>query len=269
MTKFKIQNWRIFTSKNGNDHALNWYDIKTKFKQLLRKIVYSSLVQELICYLIIGYLHLVYATCRKKFVNLEILLKHLASNEPLILACWHNRLILTPFLGNKARKIYPQSKFMGLASKHGDGRFIGKIIAKMGAKTIYGSTRQARKASRGINFKNLRELLENLSSGYCLGITPDGPRGPAQQINGELIHIAKLSQAKILAISVSSSKFKMVNSWDKMRVPLPFGRLCFYVDMQAISVAKEANDLEMQQMKNLLKIRLDEAQSQSQQRLTC
>lgn len=264
MTKFRFQNWQIFTEKDGKLHKIEWFDIKVKFKQLLRKITYSHLFQELICNLFIAYVYLVYFTSKKEFVNFDFFLNRLASNKPLIIAFWHNRLILVPFLSRKAKQIYPQAKMMALASKHGDGRFIGRIVEKMGLKAIYGSTRRVRKASRGIDFSSLRTLLENLKSGYCLGITPDGPRGPNQKVNGALIHIAKFSGAEILAISVSSSRFWKVNSWDEMKIPLPFGRICLWIDDLPISVAANASYEEMNEISKFLENRLNEIQEKSQ-----
>ena len=44
----KSLKWKIF----GIQTKVEWYDVKTKFKQLIRKITYSKLFQELICWLV-------------------------------------------------------------------------------------------------------------------------------------------------------------------------------------------------------------------------
>jgi len=266
MPKLKLQNCRLSylkaRLKDSDFSPTRWLDIK-KCKSLLRKITYSAAIQSLVCNLIVIYLHFVYFTSRVRFVNFDVFANLLQSRSPLILAIWHNRLLLSPFFAHKAKKELPQAKFIALVSRHGDGRFIGKISEKMGAKAIYGSTKNGRKASRGIDFASMRELIKNLRDGYCLGITPDGPRGPAMQINGNLLHIAQISSAKILSVSVSSNKSFEVNSWDKMKIPLPFGKICFFVHDSAIEVPSNANQGEMKVLQEIVRIQLNEDQELS------
>ncbi len=251
--------WEIFGIKTN----IEWYDVKTKFKQLLRKITYSSLVQELICLIIVCYMKLVYFTSKKKFINQEIIIEAAKNKEPLLLAFWHNRLMMIPFITIKPKKLYRDYNFMTLASRHGDGRFVGLTMEKFGLISILGSTKDGRKASRGISFSSMKQILNGLKEGYSLGITPDGPRGPNQKINGEMINIARISGAKILPISYSSSKFKIINTWDKFKIPLPFGKLCFYFDENAFAVNKDATAEDMEKIKIAVEKRMDFIQEQS------
>ena len=253
--------WKIF----GIQTNIEWYDVKTVFKQLLRKITYTWLFQELICLIIVGYLKLVYHTSCKKFVNPEILLEAAKNKSPLIIALWHNRLTMTPFASIAARKKYSHYKFMTLASKHGDGRFVGKVMEKFGLTSILGSTRDGRKASRGISFGALKQILEGLKKGYSLGITPDGPRGPNQKINGEIINIARISGAGILISSCAFSRFIELKTWDKFKIPLPFSKLCFYLDDKIINVAKNSTTEEMEKIKISVENRMNFIQEKAQQ----
>jgi len=222
--------WKIF----GYQTNVEWYDVKVKFKQLLRKITYSWVCQEAICLSFAAYMWLVYLTSKKEFVNSELLIEAAKNKKPIIVTFWHNRLMMAPFITRPVKKLYPDYKMMTLASEHGDGRFVGRVMEKFGLISILGSTNDGRKSSRGISISALRTLVKGLKKGYALGITPDGPRGPNQKINGEITHIAKLSGANIVACSYSSSKMKEFNSWDKFKVPLPFGKLCFYFDEKVL-----------------------------------
>ncbi len=206
-----------------------WYDVKTKFKKLLRGLFYLGFTQELICYIIIFYMWLVYLTSTKKFVNFEPFTELLRQKRAIILASWHNRLMMTPFVLLSARKKAKlKYNMMTLVSRHGDGRFVGIVMEKFGFKNMYGSSQDSRKSTRGIDLATMRSLIRGLKNGHGLGITPDGPRGPNQKINGEIVNIAKISGAVIVPISYSTSRMIELNSWDKFKIPLPFSKLTFY-----------------------------------------
>lgn len=246
--------WKIF----GYQTNVEWYDIKIKFKQLLRKTAYSWVFQEALSSFFSSYMWLVYLTSKKKFINIELLIEAAKDKKPLIVVFWHNRLMMAPFVTRPAKKLYPDYKMMTLASEHGDGRFVGRVMEKFGLISILGSTNDGRKSSRGISTSSLRSLIKGLKKGYALGITPDGPRGPNQKINGEVTAIAKISGAKILACSYSTSKMKELNTWDKFKIPLPFSKLCFYFDDKVLSI-----DSEDDETKKLLEKRMNFVQDES------
>jgi lysophospholipid acyltransferase (LPLAT)-like uncharacterized protein len=258
--KLMTKKWKIL----GVQTNIEWYDVRTKFKLLLRKITYSWLFQQLICLIILNYMRLVYLTSKKVLINENVPLDAIKNKEPLILSFWHNRLMMVPFLTAKPKKLYPGYNFMTLASNHGDGRFVGKVMERIGLISIYGSSRDGRKDSRGIDLKSLKQMINGLKQGFSLGITPDGPRGPNQKINGEIVKIAKMSGAKILALSYSSSRHKNLNTWDKFYIPKPFSKLCFYYDDSLIEVPKTASDEEMQVIKNKVEERMNFVQNESE-----
>lgn len=219
------------------------WEVKASFRLLLRKLAYSFFAQKVITFLIYSYLLFVYKTSTKKFIGFEEISKIINDKKPIIFAFWHNRLIMMPLFACRVKKQFNYHNLMTLASKHGDGKFVGMVMEKFGLISILGSTKDGRKASRGIDYSNLRKIIEGLKKGYSLGITPDGPRGPNQQINGELINIARLTKARIIAVSYSSSNFKIIKkSWDKFKIPLPFSRLCFVVDEIYFEVEKNFED---------------------------
>ena len=100
-------------------------------------------------------------------------------------------------------------------------------MEKFGVINIAGSTRDGRKASRGIDIHNLKEIFRVLKNQLGIAVTPDGPRGPSRKINGEIIKIARLSGAPIVPIGLGCSHFFELNTWDKFKVPLPFGTICY------------------------------------------
>ena len=246
-----------------SDKKLGWYDVKTKSKQMLRSIFYNSVMQEIISILIAGYMCFVYISSRKKIIIGNDIIKHIANKKPLIAASWHNRLMMTPFFSYLINKeIKSKYNFFSLTSKHGDGRFVARVLHKFGFKNIYGSSKKGRVSGRGISVSSMREVIRGLKNRNGIAITPDGPRGPNQKINGEIIKIAKISNAMIAAASYSSSRFFVFNSWDKFKLPLPFSRLCFYCK-DFIYVDKNLTEKEELLLKNELEEKLNQAQNQS------
>ncbi len=108
----------------------------------------------------------------------------------------------------------------------------------------------------------MREIIRGLKNGKALGITPDGPRGPNQKINSEIINIAKISGAQILPISFSYSKYKQFNSWDKFKLALPFGKLCFYFG-DLITIKKDLSNKEEIDLKLELESLMNDTQNKS------
>jgi len=233
------------------------------YKNILKKITYSFVAQEIICIILQGYMHLVYFTSKKKFINNDIFINLVANKKPTIVAFWHNRLVMIPFLALKLKKSLPQHKFMTLASKHGDGRFVGRIMQKFGFIAIAGSTNNKRK-NRGIDFSSMRKIISGLKKGQTLGITPDGPKGPALQINGELINIAKTTGASIILASYSAKKNIVFNSWDKLKLPLPFNKITFYLHHQTIDVSPDSTPQQIKHFTELTTNYLNTAQQKSQ-----
>ncbi len=251
-----------------NQKKIGWFDIKTKFKSTLRSIVYNKFVTDLICSIIKSYMYFVYLTCKKEFVNLHKLLEAAQNKKALLVVFWHNRLMMIPFLTIKPRNLNPQYRFMTLASRHGDGRIVGRVMEKFGLISILGSTKSPKHSAskhpeRGIPVSSLKQIFRGLKDGYSLGLTPDGPRGPNQKINGDILEIARVSGAAILSASYSCSRFKTLKTWDQFKIPLPFSKLCFYLDDKELSIDKNVDDKTMSQIKSDLELRITEIEKLS------
>lgn len=211
---------------------ISWFDIKGKIKLSIRSFFYSKPIQIAVCYLILAYMNLVFFTAKRRYFNVKSLIKDEYQKRPLILAFWHSRIMMIPFLVRLIQKNSGKSDdFLTLSSKHGDGRFVGVTMNLFGFENIFGSTKsnKGKANNRGIDTSTLRYLIKSLKNGRNLGITPDGPRGPNQKINGQIIEMAKISSAAIIPISCSYSSFKQFKSWDLFQLPLPFTKINFYV----------------------------------------
>jgi lysophospholipid acyltransferase (LPLAT)-like uncharacterized protein len=138
---------------------------------------------------------------------------------PAVFAFWHEFLPLMPALSLLARRMpfYRPTPIRTLVSQHRDGRFIGTVMRRFGILPILGSS------SRG-GAAGLRNLLAVLVRGDMIGITPDGPRGPPRRAAFGVAQLAALSGVPVVPLAARTSRRIRLNTWDRMPVPLPFGR---------------------------------------------
>ena len=69
-----------------------------------------------------------------------------------------------------------------------------------------------------------REILKWLKTGGTAAITPDGPRGPRQEMAEGTPMLAAVSGAPVLLAGLACRPCLRLRTWDAMVVPLPFGR---------------------------------------------
>jgi len=155
----------------------------------------------------------VHATLRVRHVGREPLDRLQAAGESYIHAFWHGRLLLMPFS-------YRGRRITILISQHRDGEYIARTMEHLGFHTTRGSTTRGGAAA-------LRQCVRLVKQGFDLGITPDGPRGPRQEVQAGVIEAARLSGAAIVPVAVGAHPGRILDTWDGFLVPWPFGRAVF------------------------------------------
>lgn len=178
----------------------------------------------------------------------------LITREAVILAFWHERLLLMPAVWTIARDLVGRSAYLPpvniLVSRHRDGMMIARVVRRFGGGAIHGSSgrmKDGRMTDRG-GAAAIRRSVTALRSGEHLAVTPDGPRGPARRAKDGLPLISSLSGRPVLACAARSRPFIRVPTWDRMILPLPFGRgvialgAPFYPEREAIDVVEAAID---------------------------
>jgi integrase/recombinase XerD len=82
-----------------------------------------------------------------------------------------------------------------------------------------------------------------VKKGWSTTISPDGPYGPPRILKKRVLHIALQSGVPIVPLTISSSRFIPLPSWDSKKLPLPFNRIKvvvhepIYIDRQDLSEA--------------------------------
>jgi lysophospholipid acyltransferase (LPLAT)-like uncharacterized protein len=184
----------------------------------MKSLLRTPQAQAVLAALLAGYLTFALRTTRWTLDGQEHF-RPFGSGAPAVFAFWHEFLPLMPALATIARKLpfYRPTPLHTLVSQHRDGRFIGAIMRRFGILPILGSS------TRG-GASGLRNLLAVLRQGDMIGITPDGPRGPRHQAAFGVAQLAALSGIPVVPLAARTSRRIQLNTWDRMPVPLPFGR---------------------------------------------
>jgi lysophospholipid acyltransferase (LPLAT)-like uncharacterized protein len=188
---------------------------------MVKALLRQPAVQALLARLIGWYLAFALGTTRWRLEGAEHLAPVLASGRA-VAAFWHERLPLMPALFNHARRSVPGLRAGVLVSRHADGRLIGAVMAQFGAEAVHGSTRRKGRDRGGA--AGALALLGLIERGGIAVITPDGPRGPRRVAAPGVAQLAGLSGAAVLPCSAQIRFRAVLGTWDRMVLPLPFGR---------------------------------------------
>ncbi len=133
------------------------------------------------------------------------------SGQPALLAIWHGRLLYFVHL-------YRHMAATVLVSRSKDGELISRILTHFGLHTTRGSS------SRG-GGQGLLQMVKRVHQGYHGAFTPDGPRGPRYQVQPGVVTAAQKTGAPILPAVYNAKWKRVLQSWDRFVIPLPFSRV--------------------------------------------
>lgn len=130
-------------------------------------------------------------------------------NEHCIYAFWHENLgILLPQ--------WRRCPIAILTSQHRDATWLKYVAGYYGFNVVRGSsTRGGAEAIRKLN---------RIKSKTSFAITPDGPRGPRQEMSLGTLFLASRLRMPLVLVGVGFDQPYRFNTWDKFAMPLPFSR---------------------------------------------
>jgi lysophospholipid acyltransferase (LPLAT)-like uncharacterized protein len=134
----------------------------------------------------------------------------LREGTPFVYAFWHRFQLLLAY-------VHRNQDVSVLVSQSRDGELIARVLDRLGYRPVRGSS------SRG-GVRALLEMLECLRTGRRVAFTPDGPRGPFRSVQPGVVAAAQKSGYPVVAVAWAGTRAKVLNSWDRFLVPLPFGR---------------------------------------------
>jgi lysophospholipid acyltransferase (LPLAT)-like uncharacterized protein len=154
-----------------------------------------------------------------EYRNTKRLKDFLGSGRAAIIVMWHSRCL---FINKIWRDEIGLAKYpiSGVFSSHRDGYIISRIYRFLGIGRILSDRKSAAQA-RDVAFKCLHELKR----GRCIGITPDGPRGPDQTfVTDSTFLFAKKTGLPIVPLYISANRAWRLKTWDRFMMIKPFSR---------------------------------------------
>jgi hypothetical protein len=220
-----------------------------------RRLLRAEAIQAITCWLGQLYIRLVYRTCRWTVIGAEIPTRFLGKGRPIIVAFWHGRLMMLPLMWRRRAPLHM------LISGHRDGRIIAGAVAYFGIDSIAGSSSSGGTAA-------LRTMVRHIRNGESVGITPDGPNGPAMRASAGIVAAARLSQAPIVPMTYATSRRRIIESWDRFHLPYPLSRAVFLWG-EPIEVPEELDEAEIERWRALVEERMNALTAEADRRVGC
>ena len=218
-----------------------------------RRILRSPRLRRSLCWAIQLYIRFVYLTNRWSVEGADVPRRLRQEGRSFILAFWHGRLLMIPMAWQRLAPMHM------LISAHRDGRIIADAVTYFGIESIAGSTRRGGPAA-------LRIMLKRLEQGNCVGITPDGPRGPAMRASSGIVNVARLAQAPIVPIVFATSRRRVLRTWDRFHLALPFGRGVFLWG-EPIEIERDLDEAGLEHARALVETRMNELAAEADRRV--
>ena len=208
----------------------------------LKTFIRSPRVQGALALILSAYLDVALKTTRWRFENRAPADEAVHGPKGLIGCFWHGRIPLGPacreVLAHKPRKV--------IMSLSPDGEFIVRTMERLSFPAIRGSSsRRGDAANAKGGAGAIMESLRFLRSGGCVAITPDGPRGPAEEMAAGAVTLAKVSGAPVFLFGLHCTPGFQLKSWDRTLFPLPFGRGAVVFD-GPLYARRDADDAELE-----------------------
>jgi lysophospholipid acyltransferase (LPLAT)-like uncharacterized protein len=181
---------------------------------------HRSSVQAVLAWLAASYIRLVHRTGRWELRYHPATARLIRGQRPFIGAFWHGRMLMIAAawhaLLSELGVTDPLQPYV-VSSDHRDGRMMARATRRFGLETVFGSTRHG-----GIGL--LRTARRVLEQGQIAVFTPDGPRGPRMRAKPGVVRLAMSTGAPIVPITFAASNQRVLASWDRFALALPFAR---------------------------------------------
>ena len=217
-----------------------------------KRLLQPPRVRAVLARLAAGYLRLLHRTGRWRIEGEPEATALIRDGVPCIGAFWHGRLIMAVWIW-RAMLVEagrdPATKGHVLASTHGDARLIAETIERLGHGSVAGSSRRG-----GVGA--LLEMRRILAEGGNVCLTPDGPRGPRMRAQPGAVQLASVTGAPVIPMAFAASNQRLLGSWDRFALPLPFARGVLAWGAP-LSVPADADAATLERARRLLEERLN------------
>ena len=136
-----------------------------------------------------------------------------------IVPIWHNRLFSFPLVFPKKYRV----RTTAMISASRDGQYVADFIAQFGIESLRGSSSKRGAMAQLAAIEKIRDEQS------CIIFTPDGPRGPRYVMKPGPIHLAGVTGAEIVPVSINYSRCWSFRSWDGFQIPKPWAKITLVI----------------------------------------
>ena len=174
-----------------------------------------------------------------------------------IFTFWHGKMITGWLL---AQALFPEKKITAVVSSSEDGNILAETLEKLGFSLIRGSS------SKGGDMVK-RAMQHAMQREWIVALTPDGPRGPANQYKFGMLRLASENHYPLVFAEIHHAHCWKLKSWDRFEIPKPFSKTT--VKLHLIDLPQFNNKEELQSYTKQLSIKLSHAQPTLHTTQTC
>ena len=161
---------------------------------------------------------------------------------PVLLVVWHQRSLMAslhwPIADGPLSSLFDSSPI---------GRVSGALHRRMGLQPM----EMSRKTSNRVAS---RTILKRVREGVSIGMTVDGPLGPAKQVKDAPLEWARVMGRPVFCYAFATTRGRRLGSWDRMVVPYPFGRGAYVFARFAEEVPRKPSAQELEALREKMRL---------------
>ena len=197
---------------------------------MLKRLSKNNFFLNLFANLVFLSLWIIKSTSNWRGVNEQIIEKELTKKKTLIVLIWHHQLMGSTFSWKFKPKLRP------IATSHRDGQLSTLVQKKFGLDPLL-----RKKDNPTFLIKNISKAVQNED---CIYITPDAPHGPPKKINTNIFKLCQKFDLNIAILSFHTNRYFRINSWDKLKIPLPFSKGIYLWGNEIIQSKEFKNEID-------------------------
>ena len=197
---------------------------------MLKRLSKNNFFLQIFASLVFLSLWFIKSTSNWNGVNEEIIEKELTKKKTFIVLIWHHQLMGSTFSWKFKPKLRP------IATSHRDGQLSTLVQKKFGLDPLL-----RKKDNPTFLIKNISKAVQNED---CIYITPDAPHGPPKKINTNIFKLCQKFDLNIAILSFHTNRYFRINSWDKLKIPLPFSKGIYLWGNEIIQSKEFKNEID-------------------------
>ena len=205
-----------------------------------------------------GYIALVWHTCRVESYGMARAVNAVNKHRNIVVALWHDNIVLAP----RACRVFRPTT---LASRSDSGELITAALRMQQYHVFRGGSSRG-KSRRAPVLQQLIEYIKQREE-VMLALTVDGSTGPARVLKPGIIALSCETGAPIFAIHIACKPVVKAPSWDRTRIPLPFGRIVIVVEGPIICGEKPIDNDEFRRVREQTQLLLDDTAERAERYL--